>query len=56
MNDEIKEAVRNRLEFANVLLNMDVKKETPEQIAYNTGFERSLSYEIKFLEKLLEHN
>lgn len=56
MNDEIKEAVSNRLEFANMLLNIEVKKETHEQIAYNTGFERALSYEIKFLEKLLEHN
>ena len=56
MNDEIREAVSNRLEFVNMLFNMEVKEETNEQMAFNTGFDKALSYEIKFLEELLRHN
>lgn len=56
MNDEIKEAVSKRLSFVKMLLELEPKKETPEQIAFNKGCEMSLSYEIKFLEKLLGQN
>lgn len=52
--EQVKELVSNRLDFIKVLMDMKPQSTTNEEKAYDKGFEKELSFEIKFLEKLLK--